>query len=155
MKKKLKILFAIYLCIVAYIVFFRGPFRPGLSVFGMKLFSEAHLQSVNLIPFRNIARVFSDIHNRLIRVDTGVMNIGVNLLLLFPFGVLYPAITKRSVKRTILTGLLFSVGIEIMQFFTMTGFTDIDDVLMNTAGAAIGALVWQKTARKNHPAICG
>ena len=47
-----------------------------------------------------------------------------------------------SWKRVILLGFGISVVIEFTQFLTARGLAEIDDVISNTVGALIGALIW-------------
>lgn len=45
------------------------------------------------------------------------------------------------VRGTVLVGFLTSLAIEIAQYVFALGYSDIDDLLMNTLGAFLGALV--------------
>ena len=66
-----------------------------------------------------------------------------NILLFFPLGLLAPAAMKKpGFLKTLLFGFLLSVFIECLQFFLSRGYTDIDDILTNVAGAALGAVVF-------------
>ncbi len=40
-------------------------------------------------------------------------------------------------------GMLFSVGIETLQFLLVTGVSDIDDVFFNTCGAILGYVIFK------------
>ena len=72
----------------------------------------------------------------------------LNILLFLPFGFGLPFITALRMKRTVVAGMLLSIGIELLQWATgrMAGMTfriaDINDVLFNTIGAAIGYLLF-------------
>lgn len=46
---------------------------------------------------------------------------------------------RLGVGGTIMVGLVCSLGIEIAQYAFALGYTDIDDVVFNTLGAALGA----------------
>ncbi|SDM01393.1 Glycopeptide antibiotics resistance protein [Corynebacterium mycetoides] len=46
-----------------------------------------------------------------------------------------------NARRGALVGLALSLGIEITQFVTASGYSDIDDLVYNTAGAALGGWV--------------
>ena len=63
----------------------------------------------------------------------------LNILLFVPVGFLLPALWKKFGKwhLTFACGFLLSLSIEIIQLFN-SRITDIDDLLMNTAGAIIG-----------------
>lgn len=63
-----------------------------------------------------------------------------NVLLFIPFGILFPC-CFRFMKNgffCVFTGGLCSIGIELVQLVTERGYCQLDDVVMNTAGAAVG-----------------
>lgn len=67
-----------------------------------------------------------------------------NLAFFVPFGlVVYVLLfrTSRPLLYATLAGLGFSVAIEGAQFLFALGYTDIDDVLMNTLGGFLGAWI--------------
>ena len=92
-------------------------------------------QGINLVPLLAL---------RSVDVKTSLLNI----LLFVPFGFGLPFITKLQMKKVIVAGALFSITIELLQLLTgvlarMTFRTaDINDVIFNTAGAAIGYLLF-------------
>ena len=101
------------------------------------------IEEINLIPFsdtKNTTMIF----NRL------------NAVMFIPFGFLLPLIWKkhRNMINVVLTGALFSFSIEFCQLFNRRA-TDIDDLLMNTLGAAIGYSIWKLCSKfiKNDNAI--
>ena len=66
-----------------------------------------------------------------------------NILVFIPFGVFF---TGKRWKWLLLTAFLLSAGIEAVQFAFNLGWCEIDDVICNVLGAAIGfrALKWIK-----------
>lgn len=67
----------------------------------------------------------------------------MNIFLFQPVGLSAPNIViqrKHPVLITILFAMLFSMGIEIIQVFFCLGRCEVDDVIMNTVGAAIGSV---------------
>ena len=68
------------------------------------------------------------------------MQIFLNVLLFVPFGALLPCVAKpfRNPVATVFAGFLFSSFIETMQYITGRGLTEVDDVITNTMGAAVG-----------------
>ncbi len=73
-----------------------------------------------------------------------------NILLFVPFGFFHP-VKKWAV--VIGSGLLFSLAIELLQYFGGYGLAELDDLICNTLGAAIGFLicmVFQKAVGKEH-----
>jgi glycopeptide antibiotics resistance protein len=44
----------------------------------------------------------------------------------------------------LLSGLFVSISVELLQYITSRGFTEIDDVINNTAGAMLGWLAYDR-----------
>lgn len=67
-----------------------------------------------------------------------------NVLLFIPYGFLYCWNSSRGKKilRCTLLGAVTSLGIETMQLVTGRGYFQIDDILTNTLGAFLGALLF-------------
>ncbi len=63
-----------------------------------------------------------------------------NILVFIPFGVLFPG--KRW-KWLLLTAVLLSAVIEAVQYALNLGWCEIDDVICNVLGAAIGFGLWK------------
>ncbi|MCO6008947.1 VanZ family protein [Actinoallomurus purpureus] len=88
-------------------------------------------------------------------VKEALLEIGGNLALLMPLGVLLPVLFARlrGLVRLTLAAAVISLGIEAVQGFGITGRSfDVDDVILNTAGAAIAyLLVGRRLARWSRP----
>lgn len=72
-------------------------------------------------------------------------NVIGNCIWFVPLGLLFPAIYKEyrdHFARTVFIGFVVSVLIEILQFILCTGVTDIDDIIFNTIGTAVGYFLW-------------
>ena len=69
-------------------------------------------------------------------------NIIQNILLFIPLGFLIGG------KRGIIAGVLLSIGIELTQYIFSLGYCELDDVLNNTIGAAIGSLLFKKFGKR-------
>ena len=69
-------------------------------------------------------------------------NIIQNILLFIPLGFLIGG------KRGIIAGVLLSIGIELTQYIAVLGYFELDDVLNNTIGAAIGSLLFKKFGKR-------
>ena len=71
------------------------------------------------------------------------LNLGIwvgnflNILLYVPFGWAAER-RKKNIKVTILTAACLSVFCEVMQYLTSRGKTDVNDILFNVIGAALG-----------------
>jgi glycopeptide antibiotics resistance protein len=72
----------------------------------------------------------------------------LNVLLLIPFGFGLPFVTDLRMKETVVIGVLFSIVVECLQLVTglVAGITfriaDVNDVIFNTVGVAIGYMVF-------------
>ena len=91
--------------------------------------------SFNFVPFSGMLSDFT--------------NSCLNVLLFVPLGVLLPCLWReyRTMRRTVLFGLVTSLGIEISQIFTFRA-TDVNDLITNVAGTAIGYLVGNTIIKK-------
>lgn len=68
-----------------------------------------------------------------------------NLGWFVPLGLLGPMVSRRlrSPVWTVAAGALLSAGIEACQWLFASGATDVDDFLLNTAGALLGWCAWR------------
>ena len=87
---------------------------------------------INCIPFLYI--IDYDIRRE------AVINIIGNICLFIPTGILLPILYRRldSFRKVLLAGAGLSLAIEIIQLLLPNSVTDIDDLILNTAGVAIG-----------------
>ena len=77
-------------------------------------------------------------------------NIILNILLFIPFGYLLPVhLPRLRWWQVILLGLAFSLTIELLQLITKLGYADVDDLINNTLGAAIGFLCYKLILKNN------
>jgi len=67
-----------------------------------------------------------------------------NFIMLLPLGIYLPLLYKRinHFFSVTLVAMLVSVCIELMQLATSFRITDINDVILNTAGASLGFIVY-------------
>lgn len=67
-----------------------------------------------------------------------------NFIMLFPLGIYLPLLYSRikNFFTVTLTAMLVSLSIELMQLATNFRIADIDDVILNTAGASAGFVVY-------------
>ena len=95
-----------------------------------------YMTNVNLTPFY-MFRIYKASYG-LGDLMYIIINFIGNMAVFIPIG-LFPALLFREAKwyRSVLIGCVFSVFIEIAQYFVMRQ-TDIDDVILNTLGALWG-----------------
>lgn len=101
----------------------------------------ATVHKTNLIPFYMIWTTYS-------KAMAGgtpqlfLSNFLGNILLFAPIGFFIPLLWKLSGKAVILIGFLSSLLIEICQLF-QSRYSDIDDILLNVLGTALGLLLYR------------
>lgn len=103
-----------------------------------------HVYHLNVIPLQNTI-------NGLHRTPgehfwpywTGYFeNLAGNILLFMPMGFLLKALNnEKSTRQIVLTCVVISISIELLQLLFKIGVCDIDDVLLNTLGAYFGVLI--------------
>ncbi|MFE3452679.1 VanZ family protein [Nonomuraea sp. NPDC059194] len=96
---------------------------------------------VNLVPFRDLTWVFSS------PPATVFVQVGGNLLVFASLGALLPVRSARfaGLARVAAVAAGASVTVELLQYGLRLGrFSSIDDVLINTAGAIVAALITRR-----------
>ena len=92
-------------------------------------------EAVQLIPL--VTLTLSDLKTSLL-----------NILLTVPFGFGLPFITNFRLKKIMVIGFFFSIGIELVQYFTgiivkiTFRVADINDVIFNTLGIFVGYILF-------------
>ena len=68
-----------------------------------------------------------------------IYNILGNAVALMPFAFFLPILLKKQkkFKNFLVTMICIVIGIELLQFITMSGCCDIDDVILNVVGAVV------------------
>lgn len=89
---------------------------------------------VNLVPIVHLFDVY----------DGWLINIIGNITMFIPVGIIWPFCFKKldSFGKAVLAGFGFTLFIEISQLLFYERCSDIDDIILNTAGFAIGALIF-------------
>lgn len=129
------VILLIYLIILSYFLFFSESFgRSG----------QEHAFSVNLVPFKEISRCF--IHYASLPKGFLFINIVGNIIAFIPFGFLFASLLsyRKGVPwlLTIALSALLSAVVELIQFVTGKGSCDVDDIILNTAGGALGFIIF-------------
>jgi glycopeptide antibiotics resistance protein len=98
----------------------------------------------NLVPFHTLA-----IYWRNLGSEFWMRNLFGNLALLLPLGLLGPIALPALDRwwRIALVALLYSVAIELIQRVVPARSADIDDVIVNVAGALLGFAAWRAVRR--------
>ena len=117
--------------------FFRGDFN--ILNWNSELFKNYMSNSFNLIPFKTILGYITKFISGDIAPYIFIYNILGNAVALMPFAFFLPILfeKQKKLKNFLLTMICIVVGIELLQFITMSGCCDIDDVILNVVGALV------------------
>ncbi|WLR56855.1 VanZ family protein [Mesobacillus subterraneus] len=128
-------LFIIYI-IIAVILLFLSPYRQAAYEI-----NSAGANPYNIIPFKTITDYIKASSH--INQSIWMSNLFGNVLAFFPLGTFLPWLFKSfsGFWRTIGTVFLATTSVEILQYATRVGSFDIDDIILNTIGGAIGYLL--------------
>lgn len=129
-------LFLLYGAVMAWLLFGRDRFSGELPYW-------VHVsQHINLVPFHTI-RLFA--HQLVDPIFPGMVyraanNLVGNVILFIPLGYFLPVTWQplRRFYRTLLTVVTVITMVELLQLLLQVGACDIDDLMLNTIGAAIG-----------------
>ena len=113
-----------------------------LALIYFLFFSEERQYRYNLIPFVEIRRFW--VYRKQLGLMAVVTNLFGNVIGFLPFGFILPVILDkmRSGWLIVLAGFGLSVTVEVIQLITKVGCFDVDDMILNTAGAALGYLLF-------------
>lgn len=142
----IRILFVMYLLVLIYILFLNNKYRYNFHNCGYTLFSSKYLNLCNFIPFRNIYRFMYRIFISKYNIIVALRNLFVNIVLLLPLGIFLPLLNKlkfNNIKNITKVLFIFSLTIELVQFITLTGVFDIDDILINIIGGILGYFIYK------------
>ena len=134
MKINLRIFLALYLLLFATLTLFDPLWgrNGGFVIWNKELFEMYVQNSLNLVPFKTVLQYFYRG-----TVNQFVVNIIGNLVCLMPLGILLPLNFEKQQKTGIflMTCVLIVSAVEILQFATLSGSCDIDDLILNVGGA--------------------
>ena len=131
-----------YGLLVARGVYFPTPSPDGRLVRMIIDFENMFPPNINMAPFTFVAE----------RYPGWWINVFGNIIIFIPAGLFIPTLSKRAknILQTTIIGFGWSLLIELSQLFLIDRCSDIDDLILNTLGAFIGACIYfsVKTFRK-------
>lgn len=142
-----RLFFAIYILIVIKVIIFKYPYEEMLAIAASwrKDVILEGLGTANFTPLKTI-KMYIDYAYKLNSVE----NLAGNVLVFVPFGFLFPMVAEEG-KRffvMLLNAFVFVVGIEVFQLFSAFGAFDVDDILLNCLGAAVGFGIYKVIAHR-------
>ncbi|MCX7748313.1 MAG: VanZ family protein [Clostridia bacterium] len=123
--------FYVYLVILLYQLFL-GRYRT----YGAE-------RRYNIRPFNTISRFIE--HYDQVTFHSWVINLIGNVVVFMPFGFFLPILFRKinGLGKAFLISMLFSLCAEMIQFIFNVGWFDVDDILLNTAGAVLGFVLYK------------
>lgn len=136
------IVFLPILCLAHFLFHPRSFRRTALCALFMlylcAVFSLVGIPSIHSLTFDpslNLLPLVDGLHDPVHYLKNSLLN----LLLFIPLGMLLPGFLGENCtwKKVFLWGVCLSLAVECLQLFTFR-LTDVDDLLMNSAGAVLG-----------------
>ena len=128
-------LFIAYGALMLWLLFDRPGYTEGIPYW------EQVTQQLNLVPFRTL-RLFAGLLDSGVRshIYMAVINLGGNVIMFIPLGFLLPRVFAKLNRfwKVLLITTLIITAVEIIQLLTLVGSCDIDDLILNVIGAAMG-----------------
>ena len=112
----------------------------GFESININTFSIEHFETINIVPFSTIIGYIKGLLFEDASMSIVIINLATNLFLFAPMGFFIPLLFKNKItnmKQFIILIIIISLFVEILQFITYRGSTDIDDIILNTIGAII------------------
>lgn len=140
------ILFALYAVTMGYLLFGRTEAPEGIP------YSDQLMMRLNLVPFRTLTHQLH-LLTKLDRpwlVQHALVNLLGNVVLFVPLGIFLPKLWERlqGLWKVVFATAGIILVVEAVQVLTLLGRCDIDDLILNLAGAAIGyglyKWIWNK-----------
>ena len=129
-------LLTVYICLVviARIVYFPRQLVEGRIVSLFLEVDKIFPMWINLIPIVHLFDVY----------DGWLINILGNMIIFILVGLVWPFCFKKldTIGKAVLAGGGFSLFIEITQLPFYSRCSDVDDLILNTMGVFVGALIY-------------
>ena len=141
LKVNLIIYFIIYTVTIITLTLFDEIFgRQGLVIpkWNKELLDMYMRNSFNIVPFDTIRLFINGYINGFVSTRDFAINILGNLCALMPCGIFIPMMFKRINKyyKFLILMIMLVISIELLQFITLSGSCDIDDLILNVLGAS-------------------
>ena len=138
-----RVLFGAYCALMLYLLFFqrRAPLFDGS-------YAETLLSNLNLKPGFEITR-FLRVWNDPAYHRAAIINLVGNVVMFVPLGFGLPWVNPRLRRlwKTLLVSAGIIAAVELVQLVTLLGRCDVDDLILNLIGVAVGYAafaIWSK-----------
>ncbi len=145
MKKKKSVfylLFAAYVLLMLWLLFGQ---RMGVTSPGT--YWDQVSSRINLISLQTITEFWNNLHGG--GRSHAFINLAGNVVMFVPLGFFIPCVFRKAdtFRHSMLYALITIVCVEIIQLVTLLGSLDVDDLILNMIGVAIGYWIYRLTAR--------
>ena len=136
-------LFALYLLLMGVLLFHRTVPEGELSYW------EQLGRRINLQPLKTIRLFLVLLDHPRFRRDA-IVNLVGNVVMFLPLGMLLPRVFQKKPRlwKPLLTAALMILAVEIAQMLTLLGTCDVDDLILNLAGTALGYGLFRLTGKE-------
>ena len=128
------VLFFVYFVVLFYFLFFSEEMG--------RTYSE-RAYHYNLVPFHEIKRFIQ--YYEVLGMPAVLLNLAGNVAAFVPFGFFLPVFSERCRRfaNTVFYSLELSLLVELIQLITKVGSFDVDDIILNTLGGAVGYIIYK------------
>lgn len=137
-------LLLVYVCIIVVSRMVNFPLHHVDGKIAPMVFDSSKILPfwLNLVPIVHLFDVY----------DGWQINIIGNITMFIPVGIIWPACFKElnTIGKATLAGVGFTLFIEIFQLLFYDRCSDIDDIILNTAGFVIGAAIYFACKKIRH-----
>lgn len=128
------VLFFLYFVVLFYFLFFSEEMG--------RTYSE-RAYHYNLVPFHEIMRFIQ--YYDVLGMEAVLLNLAGNVVAFMPFGFFLPIFAEHCKRfmNTLLYSFELSLLVELIQLITKVGSFDVDDIILNTLGGALGFVVYK------------
>ncbi|MDR2939176.1 MAG: VanZ family protein [Clostridiales bacterium] len=135
-------LFLLYIMVILFLLIIPNSYRGHNVLVGGLTWGRwlgFVSRNINIVPFKGLTQQIGFIIAERNTVRVIIYLVG-NFVGFAPLGFFLPALFARERKFAayLITTLMSITVLELLQLITMRGSFDIDDIILNTAGACIG-----------------
>jgi len=131
-----------------YILLKGGPdhYKMYFSNYESKNVLKKGIKRANFVPFSTLQFFYRMKSSYSYYVAKNILG---NIIGFIPLGILLPIMSTRLQRILRTTGVVFliSLSFETIQLITNLGVFDVDDLILNTIGGAIGYLIYSISKR--------
>lgn len=129
--------------LLIYLIAMLGFTFSDNRLFWKNLGDINYVREYNLIPFKSIFEMLTS----QLGLRFALYNIFGNFLMLTPLAIILPLISDTFKKMTnfIITIIITTFAVELIQVLTCSGSFDIDDIILNFSGATILYIIAKKS----------